>query len=170
MDPAGSGSIPRFEAYPSRLAEGKGEKNSRCAFGLVPYYMGMLMLASTFAFLSVILGHGFYRKYRSRLRIQSQNTMRYNRVADYFGRPIPLAFEYRVQANEKASVVEADIDEIYHYGNDYFLKGQSPDGKRYRVYKWSRIANPRLRFGGSNLESLEQLFSAAEGSGSRAAA
>jgi hypothetical protein len=134
--------------------------------------MGMLMLASTFAFLSVILGHGFYRKYRSRLRIQSQNTMRYNRIADYFGRAIPLAFEYRFNAGEAASIVEADVDEIYHYGNDYFLKGHSPDGKRCQIYKWSRIANPRVRFNGRNLESLEQLFSfsSAEGSGSRAAA
>ena len=132
--------------------------------------MGMLMLASSFAFLSVILGHGFYRKYRSRLRIQSQNTMRYNRIGDYLGRPILLAFEYRFDAGEPASRVEADVEEIYHYGNDYFLKGHSPDGKRCQIYKWSRIANPRARFDGRNLESLEQLFSAAEGFGSRAAA
>ena len=130
----------------------------------------MLLLASTFAFLSVILGRGFYRKYRSRLRIQSQNTLRYNRIADYFGRPIQLAFEYRFDSGEAASIVEADIDEIYHYGNDYFLKGYSPGGKRCQIYKWSRIANPCARIDGRNLQSLEQLFSAAEGFGSRAAA
>jgi hypothetical protein len=130
----------------------------------------MLMLASTFAFLSVILGQGFYRKYRSRLRIQSRSAMRYDRIADYFGRPILLAFEYRFDAGEAASMVEADVDEIYHYGEDYFLKGHSPDGKRCRIYKWSRIANPRIRINGRNLDSLEQLFSVAEGFGSRAAA
>jgi hypothetical protein len=156
--------------WPAAAGSGNGDKNSRCALGAGPYYMGMLMLASTFAFLSVILGRGFYRKYRSRLRIQSQNTLRYNRIADYFGRPILLSFEYRFHAGEQASPVEADVDEIYHYGNDYFLKGQSPDGKRCHIYKWSRIANPRVRFDGRNLESLEQLFSAAEGFGFRAVA
>jgi hypothetical protein len=118
----------------------------------------------------VILGHGFYRKYRSRLRIQSQNTFRYDRVGDYIGRPILLAFEYRFEAGGPASMVEADVDEIYHYGDEYFLKGHSTDGKRCRIYKWSRIANPRVRINGRNLESLEQLFSAVEGYGSRAAA
>lgn len=132
--------------------------------------MGMLMLASIFAFLSVILGQGFYRKYRARLRTQTQNTMRYNRIGDYLGRPIQLAFEYRFHAGEAASMVEADVEEIYHYGDDYFLKGHSPDGKGCRIYKWSRIANPRVRLNGRNLESLDQLFSAAEGYGSRAAA
>ena len=157
---------PRETGYPPI----NGEENSRCAFSVGPYYRCMIMLASTFTFLSVILGHGFYRKYRSRLRIQSQNTMRYNRIADYFGRPILLAFEYRFNAGEPASIVEADVDEIYHYGDDYFLKGHSPDGKHCRIYKWSRIANTRVRIDGRNLASLEQLFSAAEGYGSRAAA
>lgn len=128
------------------------------------------MLASAFALLSVILGHGFYRKYLSRLRIQSQETMRYNRIADYFGRPIPLAFEYRFNEGEGASIVEADVEEIYHYGNDYFLKGHSADGKRCRIYKWSRVANPKVRLDGRNLQSLEQLFSATESFASRAAA
>jgi hypothetical protein len=130
----------------------------------------MLMLASAFACLSIILGHSFYRKYQTRLRLESQNTMRYNRIADYYGRPIQLSFGYRFHASEALSVVEADVDEIYHYGSDYFLKGHSPDGKRRQIYKWSRIASPRIRFDGHNLESLEQLFTAGEGFGSRAAA
>ncbi len=54
------------------------------------------------------------------------------------------------------------MDEIYHYGNDYFLKGHSPDRKRCQIFKWSRIANPRVRFDGRNLESLEQLFTITE--------
>jgi hypothetical protein len=130
----------------------------------------MLTLALAFAVLSILLGNGFYRKYQSRLRSQSQTAMRYNRIADYYGRPIQLAFEYRFEAAHAPSVVEADVDEIYHYGNDYFLKGHSADGKRCQIYKWSRIANPRVRFSGRSLESLEQLFAANEGTGSRAAA
>lgn len=128
------------------------------------------MLSSVFAFLSLILGLNFYRKYRMRLRLQSQNTMRYDRIADYYGRPILLAFEYSYGAAEAPTTVEADVDEIYHYGDDYFLKGHSPDRKRSRIYKWSRVSNPRVRFDGRNLESLEQLFTIGEGYGPRAAA
>ena len=125
----------------------------------------MLMLALALAFLSLLLGNGFYRKYRSRLHSQSQTAMRYNRLADYYGRPILLAFEYRIKTTQALSLIEADVDEIYHYGNDYFLKGHSADGKRCQIFKWSRIANPRVRFTGRNLESLEQLFAANEGAG-----
>ncbi len=128
------------------------------------------MLALAFPFFSLILGHSFYRKYQARLRSQHQNTLRYNRIGDYYGSPIQLTFEYRFGENVAPIVVEADVDEIYHYGNDYFLKGHSPDRRRCQIYKWSRIANPRARFDGRNLESLEQLFTAAEGYGSRAAA
>ena len=128
------------------------------------------MLSTAFAFLSLMLGRSFYLKYRTHLRLQSQNTMRYNRIADYYGRPILLAFEYSFSAAEGPTTVEADVDEIYHYGNDYFLKGHSSDRKRRRVYKWSRISNAQVRFDGRNLESLEQLFLIGEGYGPRAAA
>jgi hypothetical protein len=130
----------------------------------------MLMLSSAFAFLSLILGRSFYRKYQTRLRLQSQNTMRYNRIADYYGRPILLAFEYSFGAADAPATVEADVDEIYHYGNDYFLKGHSSDRKQRRIYKWSRVSNPRVRFDGRSLESLEQLFTIGEGYGPRVAA
>ena len=129
----------------------------------------MLTLALCFASLSVFLALGFVRKYQARLELESANLARYNRIADYYGRPIMLAFEYRTGATLLPDIVEADVDEIYHYGRDYFLKGRSPDGKRSQIYKWSRIANPRVRYDGRSLESLEQLFLAAEG-GSRAAA
>lgn len=130
----------------------------------------MLLLSLAFAFLSLMLGRSFYLKYQTRLRLQSQNTMRYNRIADYYGRPILLTFDYSFGAAEAPTKVEADVDEIYHYGNDYFLKGRSPDRKRPRIYKWNRISNPRVRVDGGNLESLEQLFTIGEGYGSRAVA
>jgi hypothetical protein len=129
----------------------------------------MLLIAFGFASLSAFLSLGFFRKYQARLRLESLSTTRYHRIADYYGRPILLAFEYRSGETDPLAIVEADIDEIYHYGRDYFLKGRSPDGKRCQIYKWSRIANPRVRFDGRNLESLEQLFMAAE-TGPRAAA
>ena len=130
----------------------------------------MIALSMSFATLSLALGYSFYRKYQERLRSERQNALRYNRIADYFGRPILLAFEYRHEESGAPAFVEADVDEIYHYGHDYFLKGHSPDLKRRRIFKWSRISNPRVRFDGRNLESLEALFVAAEGGRSRAAA
>ncbi len=129
----------------------------------------MLLLAFTFASFSLFLALGFQRKYRARLELEAANLARYNRIADYYGRPISLAFDYNTGGTLLPEFVEADVDEIYHYGRDYFLKGRSPDGKRSQIYKWSRIANPRVRYDGRSLGSLEQLFMAAEG-GSRAAA
>ena len=128
----------------------------------------MLLLACGFAALSAFLAQGFFRKYRERLEHEAQATARYHRIADYYGRPIQLAFEYRTEGDLQ-DTVETDVDEIYHYGRDYFLKGRSPDGKRSRIYKWGRIANPRVRFDGRTVDTLEQLFMAAEG-GPRAAA
>lgn len=127
----------------------------------------MLYLASLFAAISVLLALGFFRKYQARVRMETLNAMRYHRIADYYGSAIPLAFEYSDARG--LHVIEADVDEIYHYGRDYFLKGHSPDGKRSLVFKWNRIANPRVRFDGRSLETLEDLFHAAAG-GSRAAA
>lgn len=130
----------------------------------------MFILAIAFASISLILGFGFYRKYQARLHLEALNTMRYSRVADYYGRPILLAFDYRFDQSESPSRVEADVEEIYHYGRDYFLKGHSPDRKRSRIFKWSRISNPRVRYDGPAFASLDQLFLAAENSGSWAAA
>ena len=127
------------------------------------------MLALAFASFSVFLALGFMRKYQARLELEAANLARYNRIADYYGRSIPLAFDYDTGNTLLPEFVEADVDEIYHYGRDYFLKGRSRDGKRSQIYKWSRIANPRIRYDGRSLGSLEQLFLAAE-SGARAAA
>jgi hypothetical protein len=129
----------------------------------------MLTLVLIFSCASLFLGFGFYRKYEARLRSESLNTTRYSRIADYYGRPILLAFEYRLDGTEALIEVEADVDEIYHYGRDYFLKGQSRDRKHCQIFKWSRISNPRVRYDGRNLVSLEELFVAAEG-GSKAVA
>ena len=63
-------------------------------------------------------------------------------------------------ANEAIDEAEAEIHTLYE---DYFLKGRSPDGMRSQIYKWGRIANPRVRFDGRTVDSLEQLFMAAEG-------
>ena len=128
------------------------------------------MLATAFASISLILGFSFYRKYQARLHLEALNTMRYSRVADYYGRPILLEFDYRFDHSESPSRVEADIEEIYHYGRDYFLKGHSPDRKHCRIFKWIRISNPRVRYDGPAFASLDQLFLAAENPGSRAAA
>lgn len=130
----------------------------------------MLILSMAFAALSLILGLSFYRKYEARLRFESQNTLRYSRIADYFGRPILLVFEYRTENAGVPSRVEADVDEIYHYGRDYFLKGHSPDRKRCQIYKWSRISNPRIRIDGRTLESLDALFNVVESGSVRSAA
>ena len=130
----------------------------------------MLILSFGFAAFSLLLGYGFYRKYVARLRSGTLDTMRYSRIGDYYGRPILLAFEYRTGESGAQVAVEADVDEIYHYGRDYYLKGHSPDRKRPLVFKWSRIFNPRIRYDGRNLESLDALFTAAEDPGSRAAA
>lgn len=128
----------------------------------------MLLLASGFAATGAFLALGFFRKYRERLDLEALSLARYHRIADYYGRAIPLAFEYR-GADGLAVTVEADVDEIYHYGCDYFLKGRSPDGRRSLVYKWNRVERPRVRFDGRAVDSLEQLFLGA-GDGARAAA
>lgn len=130
----------------------------------------MLFLSLAFAALSLLLGISFHRKYRARVRSCSLDTARYRRIGDYYGTPILLAFHYRSEGASTPSLVEANVDEIYHYGRDYFLKGHAPDGKRSQVFKWSRISNPRVRYDGRSLESLEALFQAVEADNSRAAA
>jgi hypothetical protein len=123
----------------------------------------MMMMAIGFTALSAILVREFYRKYRNRLGVETAAGLRYDRIADYFCRPIPLAFEYRCGETGTASLVEADVEEIFHYGRDYFLKARSSGGKHSRIYQWNRIANLRIRSVGRPLDSLEQLFLEAEG-------
>lgn len=129
----------------------------------------MMMMAIGFTALSAILGREFYRKYRIRLGVEAATATRYHRIADYFCRPIPLAFEYRCGETGTATVVEADVEEIFHYGRDYFLKARSAGGKHSRIYQWNRIANPRIRSVDRPLDSLEELFLEAEGRSIQAA-
>jgi len=128
----------------------------------------MLTLAFAFAVLGPLLAWSFYRKYQNRVRLETLNALRYHRIADYLGRPISLTFEYRHSAGQAAQV-ELEVDEIYHYGRDYFLKGRAPNGKRSLVYKWDRVFRPRVRHDHRELASLDELFRTA-GSHARAAA
>jgi len=128
----------------------------------------MMTLTLIFAAMGLILAGSFFRKYQNRVRAETLDSLRYHRIADYLGRPIPLAFEYR-HDDGPATRVDIDVDEIYHYGRDYFLKGHTPQGKRSQVFKWDRITRPRVRHGNRDLSSLEELFQAAGGQ-SRAAA
>jgi len=128
----------------------------------------MLTLAFAFAALSLLLAGSFFRKYQHRVRMETLNALRYHRIADYLGRPIPLAFEYRPDGGP-ATRMDVDVDEIYHYGRDYFLKGHTPEGKRSQVFKWNCVSRPRVRHGNRDLASLDELFQAAGGQ-ARAAA
>jgi hypothetical protein len=129
----------------------------------------MLMLAVGFGSVSFLLSFSFYRKYQARLSVDSLSK-RYSRIADYCGRPVHLNFDYRLEGSESWEPVEADVDEIYHYGDDYFLKGYIGSGKRGRIYKRSRISNLKIDARGQELRSLENLLVEADGGGSHAAA
>jgi hypothetical protein len=128
----------------------------------------MSSLALTFACFGLLLAWSFFRKYRERVRLETLDVLRYHRIADYLGHPIPLAFEYRPEGGPVQGV-DLDVDEIYHYGRDYFLKGRAPGGKRSLIYKWDRVSRPRVRHAGRALASLDDLFQAASGE-ARAAA
>jgi hypothetical protein len=131
----------------------------------------MLMWTLAFFSVSILLGFSFYRKYRARLNVDSLSK-RYSRIGDYIGRPIHLNFDYRPEGSAGWESVDADVDEIYHYGNDYFLKGYAGAGRRGRVFKRSRMINLRIEAHGSELQSIEGLLveTDGDGSGSRAAA
>jgi hypothetical protein len=133
---------------------------------LIIWPMPTLVLA--FIGLSLLLAWSFFRKYQHRVRLETLDALRYHRIADYLGRPIPLAFEYR-PAGSPAMRVDLDVEEIYHYGRDYFLKGRAPEGKRSLIFKWDRVSRPRVRHEERHLGSLDELFQAAGGQ-ARAAA
>jgi hypothetical protein len=128
----------------------------------------MLNLALPFAALGLFLAWSFFRKYQERVHLETLSALRYHRIADYMGRPIPLAFEYRPEGGQ-AQGIDLDVEEIYHYGRDYFLKGRAPGGKRSLVFKWDRVSRPRVRHEGRDLGSLDEIVQAA-GGGARAAA
>ncbi len=129
----------------------------------------MLMLVFGFALVSFLLGFSFYRKYQTRLSIDSLSK-RYARIADYNGRPVHLQFDYRQEGSERWESVDANVEEIYHYGDDYFLKGHASAGKRGLIYKRNRITNLRIDARGQELRSLEGLLVESDGAGSRAVA
>ena len=62
------------------------------------------------------------------------------------------------------------MEEIYHYGDDYFLKGHAGTGKCGLVFKRSRVANLRIDAQEQGLGSLEGLLVEADGAGARAVA
>jgi hypothetical protein len=128
----------------------------------------MISLTLPFGVLSLLLAWSFFRKYQDRVRLETLDALRYHRVADYLGHPIPLAFEYRSDEGP-ARPIEVDVDEIYHYGRDYFLKGRMPGAKRSQIFKWDRVTRPKVRREGRDLGSLDELFRSAGGE-ARAAA
>lgn len=108
------------------------------------------------------LACNFYHKYRGRLRY-GPASLAYARVADYHGTPLPLAFEYRSEDGRRWFSVEADVDEIYHYGSDYFMRGCGLTDRQGNVFKWNRIANLRIRSDGRSLDSVDALLGVAAG-------
>src|SRR3569832_596275 len=128
----------------------------------------MLTLAFVIGALGLLLAGSFFRKYQNRVRLETLEALRYHHIADYLGRPIPLAFEYR-HADGAAKRVDLDVEEIYHYGRDYFLKGRTPHGERSMIFKWDHVSRPRVRHEDRDLASIDELFQAPGGQ-SRAAA
>lgn len=117
------------------------------------------MLAFGFTGFSAALN--FYRKYQARLRI-GPSAQAYARIADYKGAHLSLAFEYLGEDGRRLPVL-ADVDEIYHYGPDYFLRGVLASDCQDRVFKWNRIANLRHRKNGRALGSVDALLWEAAG-------
>lgn len=158
----GTAGTGKGSARPGIGGRRKGRKfpalESRIALIIWP----MLTLAIASAASSLLLAWSFFRKYQHRVRLETLDALRYHRIADYLGRPIPLAFEYR-PAGGAAMRVDLDVEEIYHYGRDYFLKGRAPEGKRSLIFKWDRVTRPRVRHEGRDLGSLDELFQAAGG-------
>lgn len=122
----------------------------------------MTWMAAGCAGLCAALTFNFYHKYRSRMRFGTP-AADYSRIADYHGIPLPLAFEYRAVEGGPWFLVEVDIDEIYHYGTDYFLRGFGLADRIGATFKWNRVANLRIRSNGRSLDSVEALLGEAAG-------
>ena len=129
----------------------------------------MLMLVLGFSSLCVILGHLFYRKYRLHLHSSSFAPARYSRVGDYYGRSFPMVCEC-LSKQGKPMRIEVDVEEIYHYGPDYFLKGYSGPDRRRQVLKLNRVSRISVQWNGLSLQSLDELFGEMEKRGGYAAA
>lgn len=119
----------------------------------------MTWMAVGFAGLCLGLSLNFYRKYRSRLYVGGP-ILQYSRIADYHGVPLPLAFEYRSEDDHRYWI-EVDVEEIYHYGQDYFLRGFGVPDRKGNIYKWNRVAHLKIRSNGRTLDSVAALLGVA---------
>lgn len=117
----------------------------------------MLIWTLGFSSISLVLGINFFRKYTARLNTHS-HPRTYSRIADYHGRPIPLRFDYRLEDGRLWESVDTEVDEIFHYGKDYFLRGNAPTSKSGRIFNRSRIANLKIDAKGPELKSFEHLL------------
>jgi hypothetical protein len=126
---------------------------------MVPMVSTISMMALGSAGMCAFLALSFYRKYQDRVRIGGPAFLHhYARVADYRGVPLPLAFRYLSEGAESWTEVEADVDEIFHYGSDYFMRGFGVADRRGLVFKSHRIAGLRVRSDGRSLASVQALL------------
>lgn len=117
----------------------------------------MTMMALGFTGVCAALSLNFYRKYR--LRLGTGGAVReYSRVADYHGVPLALSFEYQSEDGDSWTPFEVDVDEIYHYGADYFMRGYGLPDRKGNIFKLNRIARMRRRSDGRRLDSVEALL------------
>jgi hypothetical protein len=121
--------------------------------------MALMALGFTGASAGLLLN--FYRKYRARL--QGGWMRQYARIADYRGVPLPLAFLYRAEEGGAPVRLEVDVEEIYHYGQDYFIRGFRVPDRKGHTFKGSRITGLRFRSDGRNLDSVEALLGEVSG-------
>lgn len=119
-------------------------------------------MAATCAGVCGVMSFNFYRKYRLRLHFGA-TTGQYSRIADYTGIPLPLAFEYRSEEGGRWFPVEVDVEEIYHYGSEYFMRGSDAVARKGNIFKWNRVAKLRFRSSGRSLDSVEALLGEAAG-------
>lgn len=117
----------------------------------------MLILTIGFSSVSLLLGLNFFRKYASRLSAHNGGN-RYSRIADYHGRPIHLHFDYQLEDGKHWEAVETEVDEIFHYGPDYFLRGNAPNHKSARLYQRNRIANLKMDGQGPEIKVVKNLL------------
>lgn len=122
----------------------------------------MALMAVGFTGASAGLLLNFYRKYKARLHAGG-SVRQYARIADYRGVPLPLAIQYRAEEGGAPVRLEVDVDEIYHYGSDYFIRGFGVPDRKGITFKGSRITDLRFRSDGRNLHSVEALLGEVSG-------
>lgn len=126
---------------------------------MVPMVSTISLMALGSAGMCAFLALSFYRKYQDRVRFGGPAFLHHHdRVADYYGVPLPLAFRYRTEEADAWTEVEVDVDEIYHYGPNYFMRGFGVPDRKGHVFKSHRISGLRVRSDGRNLESVQALL------------